>query len=467
LLGAVVLAGLGVRADSLKPTADRSAHEPAGLPEWTPSSLLATNTAKPRAEALESELARGTGPPNFQAWPIDPALRESGALLNSSNLVEGLHADPPPQRLAALQLRLETARRLRRENLLDQAETALTDLMERGQVSDEIRRSALLELALVAQQANQPARAQQVYAQYVQVYPDDPSVPELLLRQGLLLREMGAHTNALNKFFGVLSSSLAVKYERLDYYRRLVLQAQTEIAETYYLHGKYADAVHNFRRLLKLDEPESNRPQLRLKLIRSLANLDRLSEVVAEAAEFLQAHSGQPEEPEVRYLLATTLKRLGRNQEAMQQVLLLLASPQLKRASKPELWLSWQQRTGNDIANQLYREGDFQGALQLYQGLAALDPTPAWELPALYQVGLVLERLKQPARAMETYARIMERGAAAETNSPNPGLGVILDMAKWRRGYLAWQTNAEVAGREFRLPPSSTNHLATLDVGAH
>ena len=47
---------------------------------------------------------------------------------------------------------------------------------------------------------------------------------------------------ALAKFYAVMTGSLKLKFGSLEYYQRLVLQAQTEIADTYYLQGKYLDA---------------------------------------------------------------------------------------------------------------------------------------------------------------------------------------------------------------------------------
>src|SRR5208337_2458386 len=106
------------------------------------------------------------------------------------------------------------------------------------------------ELALVAQDANQLSRAEQIFAQYLQAYPDDPSAPEVLLRQGLIYRQMGVNTLAVSKFYAVMSTALKLKLDRMDYYKKLVLQAQIEIADTYYQEGKYEEAADFFRRLL-------------------------------------------------------------------------------------------------------------------------------------------------------------------------------------------------------------------------
>src|SRR5882757_7370618 len=48
------------------------------------------------------------------------------------------------------------------------------------------QRLALFELALAAQDDNQLLKAQQVFSQYINNYPEAASAPEVLLRQGLL-----------------------------------------------------------------------------------------------------------------------------------------------------------------------------------------------------------------------------------------------------------------------------------------
>ena len=154
--------------------------------------------------------------------------------------------------------------------------------------------------------------------------------------------------------------------------------------------------------------------------------------------------------PEVRFLLASTLKKLGRNQEAMKQVLLLLQSQQDNVRKNPETWIYWQQRAGNDIANRLYKEGDFLNALQIYLSLAGLDHSPDWQFPVWYQSGLVYEQLQQPPRAIEMYQKILDRQKELTENNSTPTLQSLIDMAKWRMDYLAWMQKAKTTNLSFQ-----------------
>ena len=85
--------------------------------------------------------------------------------------------------------------------------------------------------------------------------------------------------------------------------------------------------------------------------------------------------------PQVRFFLATAFKKLGHNNDSMKQVLLLLQAEQEDVETSPETWAYWQQRAGNEIANQLYKEGDYFSALQIYLSLADLNKSPAWQMP--------------------------------------------------------------------------------------
>jgi tetratricopeptide (TPR) repeat protein len=240
------------------------------------------------------------------------------------------------------------------------------------------------------------------------------------------------------------------------------LQAQTEIADTYYLQGKYAEASDYLARLLKLESTELNKPQILYKLVRSLYYQERLVEVVAQAQFFLKNHTNSVELPEVRFLLADTLKKQGHTREAMQQVLLLLQAQEQASRRNPENWIYWQQRTGNEIANQLYKEGDYVNALEIYLNLSPLDTSAMWQLPVWYQVGLIYERLQQSQKAVETYTRIIAREQEVTTaGAPSPSLVAVLDMAKWRKAQLAWQVKAESIRQQ--LNPVTALPLKTAD----
>lgn len=397
-------------------------------------------------------------PPSPLSAEVNIALRNTPNLIASSNLhdpAEGARQTDSQD----FQSQLERGWQQKRDKDVVGAEKSFVALLESA-APPEFQRTALLELALLAQENEQLARAQQVFSQYLTKYPDDPSVAEVMLRQGLLYRQMGAPILALSKFYSVMTTSLRLKLDRLEYYQRLVLQAQTEIADTYYLQGKFEEAADFLNRLLKLDSSQLNKGQILYKLVRSLSALGRCNEVVAHSETYVTRYAAASELPEVRFLLAGALKKLGRTREAMQQVLALLESQQTNAISKPENWIYWQQRAGNEIANQLYKEGDYVNALEIYSHLASLNRSAKWQLPVWYQMGLVYERLQQPQKASGTYQRILDRQKDLDLDVSNPSLATVLEMAQWRKDHLQWQLTAEQAGARLHTAQSPPEKVA-------
>lgn len=404
------------------------------------SSLKAPFTAGARTSHRASAHA-ATNSTRTKPDGIASAFKHNSAFISNSNLTLSAHDTErlTPREHAELVMRL--AYRQRIEKNYDLAANNFASLVQ-GNAPEELKREALLELAVTAQERNQPEKAQQVYAQFLRKYPNDDSVPEIFLRQGILYRQMGAPVLAQSKFFAVMTSALTLKKGDLDYHRRLVLHAQSEIADTAYGQGGYQEAAEYYARLLKLDSAELNKTRIQFRLIRCLTAMSRHSEMLSQAEEFLVQHPGASEEPEVRFLAATALKQTGRNEDALKQVLQLLQSQSAAARSQPERWAYWQQRTGNDIGNQMYQEGDYLDALAIYTALAVLSSAPAWQLPVHYQSGLIYERLQQPQKAIEIYRAILarEKDLGAE---PAPAVKTVIDMARWRAEFLTWQSKVQ------------------------
>jgi tetratricopeptide (TPR) repeat protein len=350
------------------------------------------------------------------------------------------------------QEQLEVAEHQRHEKNPAMAIKILTSILETN-APTEFKRKALMDLALATQDNNESVKAQQIYAQYRSLFPEDPSIPEVLLREGLLYRQMGVNTLAISKFYAVMSTALKLELRDISYYKALVLQAQTEIAETYYEDGQYEQAADFYSRILKTESGKTDREPLEFKLIRSLTYLTNQAETIVRAQRFLEEYPVCGDIPQVRFILASAYKEVGRNQDAMKQVLLLMQSQRENLSKAPEVWVYWQRRAGNEIANQLFKEGDFVDALQIYQCLVELDPSITWQAPVWYQIGLVYEQLQQWQKATDTYSQITGRQKELTgTNSP-PSLASLCEMAQWRKDYIAWKEQAGAANREFQRTP--------------
>jgi TolA-binding protein len=323
----------------------------------------------------------------------------------------------------------------------EKAEPILINLLA-GDIPEPIQKNALFELGAVVRAENDLPRAQNIYAQFLNRWSDDPRAPEVFLRQGEIFQQMGLTDMALTKFYSVMAASLSIKNDQYGYYQKLVLQTQVEIAETQYLMGHYVDAADFYSRLLQNPDQGLNRPQIQFRLVRSLTIIGHHTEAVSQGQDFLTRYPDAEEVPEVRYYMAQSLKALGQDDEALKQVLLCLQQQKAKNGSDPSVWLYWQQRVGNELANQLYHEGDYVHALEIYVDLAQLDSTPSWQVPVYYQMGLTYEKLSQPEKATDTYNKLLACVTAAGTNA-TPGLSAVFDMARWRINFLKWQQNAE------------------------
>jgi tetratricopeptide (TPR) repeat protein len=423
----------------------------AGAGSLSSSPTNSTISPAPSISSAASRTNQAPTPPlDSPAWMVVRASLTSPNLLDTtapSNTVD-------PRQNFETQLIIGQHQRLEKNPVM--AKQTLVGLLE-SKAPEDIKQSALLELALVARDENQLLKAQQIYAQFMQRYPDDPRNPAVLLQQGLVYRDMGSYQVSLGKFYAVMTSALRLKLDRIKDYQLLVLRAQCEIADTHFLAAHYPEAADYFFRLLKLEEPALNKTQIHFKLIRTLAFLNKPNEVVAQAQDFLTKYSNTAEHAEVRFLLANALKQLGRNRDALQQVLVLLETQSRSAALNPTNWAYWQQRTGNEIANQLYKEGDYINALEIYLNLAQLDNSVRWQLPLWYQIGLVYEHLRQPQKADEVYGRMLTREKDLGTNAA-PSLQAVLDMAKWRRGVLGWDARASSNSQPFRISSALTTN---------
>lgn len=419
--------------------------------------LLAVFLACPTANAQEiagsPAFATNQSPAGTNISAQSPAdtsrLLADGDTNNALSSGQVIGPDP----VGDFQSKLEEARQLRLMRQPGVAEPMLTSLLKDG-VPDSIQKSALLELATIAQDQNNLIRAEQIYAQFVGRWSNDKRIPEIFLHQGQLFRQMGLNSLALAKFYSVMTAALALKNDQLEYYQKLVLDAQMEIAETHYQAGHFADAADFFSRLLKQNNPAMNRQEVQFRLIRSLHASGNYTETSAQARDYLTRFPNSPNQPEVRFCLALSLKELGQSNDSLQQVLALLKEQKVQAKEHPEVWAYWQQRTGNEIANQLYREGDYPKALDIYLSLEQLDHNFTWQLPVTYQIGMTYERLLQPQMAVQSYSNILSRQTELGTNA-SPGLKAIVDMASWRINFIKWQSKADNINHELAEDPSA------------
>lgn len=323
------------------------------------------------------------------------------------------------------------------------AEIAFRRIMNDRRYPEPEQRDALLGLARMYRRQALFTKAVAVYEKFLKLYSDDARVPDALLELGRSHRALGAHKSAINRFYNVINSTLKLPPESYEHYQLLAKTAQFEIAETHFETGNFAEAAKFFDRLRLLDLAPEDRARAHFKAAGSLLNAGELDAATVKLTQFLEQWPGDANAPEARYQLALTLRQLGRAEQALAITLSLLRDEHSQAAADPKGWAYWQRRTGNQLANDFFQNGDTLSAVTIYESLARLSPENNWRLPIIYQTGLCYERLRQTERATKAYREIVEAVAGLNASDPAGELGELARMANWRIGQIEWSGQTE------------------------
>lgn len=339
--------------------------------------------------------------------------------------------------------------RLKRQDV-DGAETAYVEALNQP-ATDQTTADTLLVYARFLRDTKRPTRAAAAYEKFLSSFPGNRDTSMVLIELGRTLREIGAFKTAMARFYAVLNSSLAVTPSDIERYRAQTQIAKFEIADTFYQQGDYASAVKYFARVQLLDLPPDVRARASFREAYAFFLDGKLDQAVVNLRAFLADYPNHESAQESRYLLCLALRRMGRTQEALHETLTLLKTAHSDSEEDRTQWTYWQRRTGNQLANDFYEQGDFTSALTIYQTLAELRSTPTWRWPALYQIGLCYERLRQPDRATNVYRDILAEFDAAKTVGTEVDMpsAEVRDMAEWRLGQIDWTHRVDESIKTF------------------
>ncbi len=108
----------------------------------------------------------------------------------------------------------------------------------------------------------------------------DPYIPEILLRQAWIYRQLGQTERAISTNFDVLTAATRQKISNLTRFERIANLAYSQIANAYYETADqtddYQEAIDRFSNMLR-GRKEIDPTQVELKLLRSLFQSDHLS----------------------------------------------------------------------------------------------------------------------------------------------------------------------------------------------
>ena len=330
------------------------------------------------------------------------------------------------------------------------AEIAYRQMLNRGDFTPADQKTALLGLAHMFRKAGALTKAVAIYEKFLEQYPDDYRVPDAYLDLGRSLRDIGAYNLALTRFYSVINTTLKLPAQGFDHYSLLAKTAQFEIAQTYYEAGNYSEAGKFFTRVRLLDLAASDRARAHFMAGCAEEHAGEFATAVTTLRTYLDQWPADENVPEARYVLATALDQLKRPQEAQAVTLDLLHA---ESSADPRRWAYWQRRTGNQIANKLFQNGDTQDALTIYLCLAGLSNEPSWRLPVVYQTALCYERMFQVDSARTAYQAVLDAAQPkAGAPAPTPELVELAGMAKWRMEHLEWRDTLNSKLTTFVIP---------------
>lgn len=339
---------------------------------------------------------------------------------------------------------------------------------------EEEQKEAYLAMAVMYEESGKLSKMAAIYEKFAHLFKEDARLAQIFMRLGGLYREMGAYDMAISRFYNVLNVTLSLEDDSaFEAYREISVQAQLDIAETYFLKGEFPEAEKFFKRLLFLDLNDKDMMNVMFK-----TNYMRyIQKDYASASngleDFLEKYPGTSLSPESHFMLTTCYNELNQPKNAVRQVLSLLNSPHGNSKSNAEIWQFWRKRTANQLAHEFYAAGDYLSALKIYQAMATLNKSPSWQWPAIYKIGLCFERLHMTPKAQEAYSLLATGEEWKDIKyTLTPSLKSIQEMAQWRLDHLKWNQRTksrvtsllEVAGQTangITTPPQEEPTTAT------
>jgi len=311
------------------------------------------------------------------------------------------------------------------------------------ELTDRERKNLMHELVLLFEQDQEYAKISLIYEKYLEMYPHDKSVPQILVKLGRIYRKMGAYDSALEKFYNVIDMSLSINENQMPLYEYLSTKAQLEIADTYFIMGEYKKVLKLFARMERTSLTYEERERIAYKTAYSQSKTKNYDEAIKSSTTFLKNYPKSKFAPEVWFLLVNAYKQTNEYQNAIEAVFSMLSFKSYDKKDEPT-WIYWQRKTANELANSFYEQGDFINALKVYQAMAKLSNTRDWQWPVIYQIGRCFEKLKIYDKAKESYNIIVtDKEWKNKDLNLSDNLKTIKERAQWRYNNLVWFKKSE------------------------
>jgi TolA-binding protein len=258
------------------------------------------------------------------------------------------------------------------------AEIAALEAVLRQFPADPRRDLLLLRLADAHEQSGQPAKARELYSQWLLAFPDNPHRTEVLIRRGLISRAQEDYAQAAQDFAAVLREANDARQRDL---------AHTILAESYFRLDDCAAALPHLSAMIEIaqgDRSAQQQARLRRGLCayrnKALAAAVEDLVTVADDAEFRGDRQG------LSLLLGQSLSALDRDAEAIPRFRQCLAAAPADDTAAQAL---------AGLGASLLKVGQGAEALSVYERLLAVAP----ELPAKERLHLQLGLLYRERHA--------------------------------------------------------------------
>ena len=424
--------------------------------------------ASPSIEAAAAAVAAGTSATGEPAatgevkkksrFGSDDAMGDAAKKKGKGKGKETVKLTPEQQKAAEIKAFCDKARDAIRRGEEEVARGLLESLVAVDLPHAE-KRIALTEVATVYEEKGDLTKAIAILEKLTTVLDGDTEVPAWLLKLGQLYREAGAYQMAISRYYGVIQLAMKVGSSDFQRFQAISRQAQREIANTYFIKGDFDQAQKFYNMALRSDLPKDERGVALFRAAHCTFMRNDMNGAINGLERFLKDYSRHASAAEARYMLATAYRIEGRPQDAYDAVIDLLRDAKGKSEENPKAWAFWQKKAGNEFANDYYQRGEFVNAVTIYQALAAIEESPEWRWPVVYQMGLCFERLRIEPRAAECYKYIVDENKRPEFRWRKMPQSVanLVQMAAWRVDQLDWDGKLHsklraVAGADISKP---------------
>ncbi len=310
------------------------------------------------------------------------------------------------------------------------------------EVPDDVRRETMLSMAKLFDASGETAKQAAVLEKFIEAFPEDPGVPQVYIKVGILYRELGLTSLAMMRFYSVLNFSLKIDLNRIEAYRELCIRAQMEIADTHFVENRYSEAIKFYSRLRLLELSPEDRARAIFQTAECHYLMKSYPDAIANFESFIASYPKDAKTPEAMFNLADSYSKVGRYPDASRIVLDLLKRESKNAEGDEKQWIYWQKKAGMQMASNFFSQNDFANALTLYQAMLPLGTEPGWTWSILYQIGMCYEKLSMPEKAKDAYQKILDwlerdRNTALKDET----LKSTYDMAKWRIDNLQWRSD--------------------------